>query len=522
MRRIITIMAIWCLSGSLGGALALARLPPGGKLLQPAAAQPSNQPSSQPPDQPPDPTAEQATEPTGPSAEPAELTAEQRAAYAAALRQLVQDVRGKVLDTIVAKIQRKQAQKMDRMAAVIWLFALSGGLLLFLPFALRKKYPRKMGVMFRYSALAALLFYLAVSLFGMVLVVLRNAQIVAGKYTNPQVQLVSSTFDLIERKADEMAEVGPILIEPTLQSLSGESDQPVLVTMLENIQKLRNDVSVFTSIGRLVKKLDWLLGLLPILFTGLAMLLFARAARPTLTEIARLPERAAQGERMALRHTVRVTLQNVWAEARATFCVLGVLIGLTLLATYLLGFVLEPAIEIFMAYLALAFYYIQVDPAASSFWILFSLMGTILFLVLNLAVIVTTTILFLARSQTIFQQRFRAGVPLRAHRRFWRWGIPGAVWTQVLPVLYIAVAVKAIGWFVEKSVDKFLARPDPNWPFVLSTGPALFLVTFLLIFWIGRGLSALHFLATYRADGQAYAAVIAAEHTLTTAGVQGA
>lgn len=487
MGRILTILAMsWTLAGL--GATALA--------------------------QPAEPAADPATA-------PAEMTDQQRAEYAAALRQVVQQVRGRVLDSITAKIERKQEQKLDRMATVISLFAWSGLLLLFLPFLLRKKYPRKMGVLFKYSALAALLFFLAVNLFAVVLFVMRGTQTALGQYTNPQIKLVSSTFDLIEKKADEMAEVGPILIEPTLQSLNGETDEPVLVIMLENIQKLSNDVSVFTSVGRFVKKLDWMFGMLPILFIGLSILLFARVARPTLTEIVRLPERAAQGERRAARHMVRLTLRNVWAEARATFCVVGVLIGLTLLAAFLLGFVLEPAIEIFMAYLALAFFYIQVDAAASSFWILFSLMGSILFLVLNLAVIVATTIFFLAKSQKIFQQRFRSGVPLRAHRRFWQWGILSAVWTQVLPVLYIAVAVKAIGWFVEKSVERFLGQPEPNWAFVLATGPAMFLVTFLLIFWIGRGFSALRFLARYRADGQAYAAVAAADHALTTAGAHG-
>jgi hypothetical protein len=508
MHRILTVVAVL---GALGGT---ARAQEPDQVADPTGVAAPDQPAE---DQP----ASTPAQPADPGAAPeagGEMTAEQRADYAAALRQAVQEIRARVLAKIVSNIQRKQQEKLDRMAAIISVLAFCGVFLLLLPFHLRRRYPGKMRVLFKYSALAALLFFLAVNLFAVVLFAMRGAQTALGEYTNPQVRLVSSTFDLIENKADEMAEIGPLLIEPTLQSLNEESDSPVLVIMLENIQKLRNDVSVFSSIGRFVKKLDWLFGMLPILFTGLAIFLFARMAWPTLTEIVRLPERAAEGRRGAVGHAVRYTLRSVWAETKATFCVVAVLIGLSLLAGFLLGFVLEPAIEVFMAYLAVAFLYIQVDAEASSFWILFSLMGSLLFLVLNLAVIVLTTIFFLAKSQKIFQGRFRRGVPLAMHRRFWRWGTLGAIWAQLLPVLYIAVAVKAIGWFVEKSVDRFLDPQNPaesNWPFILASGPALFLVTFLLIFWIGRGGSALRFLATYKVEGEAYAAVAAAEDAFT-------
>jgi hypothetical protein len=518
MRRILSFVLVLCALSAPSTASAQPPVDPG---ADPAAADPGAEPAAAPteaaePAAAPTEGVDPAAPETAGEATDGEMTPEQRAEYAAALRQFVQEIRARVLGKITAKIQAKQEEKLDRMAAIISVLALSGVFLLFMPFHLRRRYPGRMGHHFKYSALAALLFFLTVVLFSFVLFAMRGAQTALGEYTNPQVRLVSSTFDLIENKAEDMAEVGPLLIEPTLQSLNEETDSPVLVIMLENIQKLKNDVSVFTSVGRFVKKLDWLFGMLPILFTGLAMILFARMAWPTLAEIIRLPESAAEGRRGAVGHAVRLTLRSVWAEAKATLCVVGVLLALTLLAAFLLGFVLEPAIEIFMAYLAVAFLYIQVDANASSFWILFSLMGSVLFLVLNLAVIVLTTLFFLAKSQKILQGRFRKGVPLGIHRRFWRWGTLGAIWAQLLPVLYIAVAVKAIGWFVEKSAERFLDPQNPadsNWPFVLASGPALFLVTFLLIFWIGRGVSALRFLATYKVEGEAYAAVVVAEDT---------
>lgn len=457
----------------------------------------------------------------GAEATPFDMTPEQRAQYAAALRQVVKEVRGKVLDKISDRIAAKQGEKLDRIATVLSIIALSGVLLLFMPLVLRKKYPDQMGTLFKYSALAALLFFLAVNLFALVLFTMRGTQSALGKYTNPQVKLVSSTFDLVEDKAEDMADIGPILIEPTLASLTGDTDAPVLSIMLDNVQKLKNDMHVFTTVGNFFKKLNWLFGMLPILFIGLAIFLFAKVARPTLMEIVRLPERAASGERGVVGHTVRLTLRNVWAEAKATFATVGVLMLLTLVAAFLLGYVLEPAIEIFMAYLAVCFMYVQIAPDASAFWILFSLMGSILFLVLNLAVIILTTAFFLGKCQKIFQRRFREGVPLAAHGRFWKWGVLSALWAQLLPVLYILASVPAIGWFVEKSVERFLNESTQNWAFILGTGPAMFIVTFLLVFWIGRGISALGFLARYKVDGQGYAGVQVAEEALAGAAAHG-
>ena len=453
--------------------------------------------------------AEQPAEPVaapeeGAEAGDGEMSEEDRAAYAAALRDAASQVRGEVVDKIIAKLQRKQADRMDTIALVLTLVALSGVLIMLMPFYLRRRYPYQTGRLFKYSAISSGLFIAAVALFALVLFTMRGAQTVLGEFTNPQVVMLESTFDLVEDKAEEMAEVGPLLIEPTLASLSGETDQPVLTIMLENVQKLNNDISVFRTVGRFFQQLDFVFGMLPLLFVGLALVLFAKIAYPTLVEIVRLPERAVQGDPGVVRHTVRLTLRNVWAEAKATFATVGVLMLLTVGAALLLGQVLQPAIEVFMAYLTVAFLYVQLEPTASSFWILFSLMGSILFLVLNLAVIILSTAFYLAKSQKIFQARFRSGVPLRFHGHFWRWGTASAVWAQVLPVLYILVAVEAIGWFAEKSVDRFLVQPgveNANWPFILSTGPALFIVTFGLIFWLAWGVRSLRFLAGYRVEG---------------------
>jgi hypothetical protein len=429
------------------------------------------------------------------------MSDEDRAKYAVALRQVVAQVRGKVMDKITAKIAQKQESKLDNFALALSLFALCGVFLLGLPLVLRKKYPGKGGPLFKYSALAALLFFLAVNLFAVVLFVMRGAQGVLGEHTNPQVQIVESTFDLFADKADDLALIGPTLVEPTLASLTGESEEPVVTQMLANAQRLKQDFTAFSKVGAVFKKVDWLFGMLPLILIGVGLFLFAKVARPTLTEIVKLPERAVSGAEGVVKQTVKLTLRNVWAEAKAAFAAVGLLVGLTLVASVLLGLVLQPALEVFIAYLTLALLYVQLSPEASTFWVLFSLTASMLFLVLNLAVVVLSSAFFLGKAQRIFQAKFREGVPLGQHKRFWTWGSLGAVWAQVLPVLYILVAVKGIGWLVEKSMDRYFNAENPaasSWGFLLASGPAMFLVTFGLVFWAARGVKALAYLAKYR------------------------
>ncbi len=171
---------------------------------------------------------------------------------------------------------------------------------------------------------------------------------------------------------------------------------------------------------------------------------------------------------------------------------LGVLFVLTVLAGILVGLVLAPAIEIFLAYLTVSLMYVQVVDQASSFWVLFSLMASIVFLAANLGVVLVTTAFFLGTSQKLFQARFREGVPLGQHRRFWLWGSVAVVWALVLPVLYILVAQEGVAWLAGKMIA------TGSWPLVLGGGPALFLLGFAVVFWAARGARGLGFIKRYR------------------------
>ncbi len=430
------------------------------------------------------------------------MTDAQKAEYAALLRQVVKAVRGKVMDKMSARVEAKQAAKLDKLGLALGIFSLLGALLLFLPLKLKKKYPGQGRLLFKYSALAALLFFLAVNLFASVMFAMRGAQGVLGQQTNPQLKIVDATFDLFDDKAEDLAAIGPALIEPTLASLTGESDEPVVSTLLGNVQRFQSKLTVFQSLASMFKKVDWLFGMLPIILMGVALLLFVKTALPTLKEIARLPERAAaSGHEGVARSAVRFTLHNVWAEAKATLGAIGVLLGLTLLAGVVLGFVLQPVLEVFITYLTANLLYVMFDPEASAFWVGFALIATMLFLVLNLAVVVLATAFYMGKAQKSFQAKFREGVPLSAQKGLWTWGSLSAAWSMILPVLYVLVAYKAIGWLFEKALERHLDTEnlaDSNWGVILGSGPALFLLTFGAVFWAARGGRALGFLARYR------------------------
>lgn len=416
------------------------------------------------------------------------------AEYAQALRGVVSMMRGKVEDKIVAKVQAKQAGAMSRIAMGLSLVACAGVLMFLAPLFLRRRYPGRGGVLWKYSAVSAGMFFLAVNLFAGVLMLMRGAQTLAGEHTNPQVQVVKATFDLFDAKAEDLALIGPTIIEPTLVSLEESSDKPVLSIMLDNLGALRQDAGVFSSVGEFFRKLDWAFGLLPILLALLAVGLFIQATRPTLTEIVKLPARAAEaGDARGLgKQVLGTTLRDVWRELKASGGMLGLLMVISAVAGVCLGFVLQPAIEVFLAYLALSFMYVESVQGASTFWILYSLGATILFLAVNLIVLVAATTLFLGKAQKVFQARFRRGIALSSHRRFWIWGTAALALLFVLPVVYIVAAEPALGWLVAETIS------ETNWALNLGLGPSLFLVTFGLVFWAARGVKAIKFLATYK------------------------
>jgi len=132
-------------------------------------------------------------------------------------RKLVGLARKVVLKKMEAKIAKGAAKKMRTFSWAIFGISLCGFGLLFMPLFLRKKYPGQDGTLFKYSALAALTFFVTINLFGGVLYGFRTVQGALSGYTNPSVAIAKGTFDTLDRNADDYITMGKELFAPTLE-----------------------------------------------------------------------------------------------------------------------------------------------------------------------------------------------------------------------------------------------------------------------------------------------------------------
>jgi hypothetical protein len=313
-----------------------------------------------------------------------------------------------VLAKMEAKMAKKSAVKMAKFSLGIFCFSLLGFGLLLMPLFVKKKYPGKAGVLFKYSALAALTFFVTVNLFGGVLFGMKTAQGALGSSTNPTLAIASGTFDTLYDNADDYLVMGKELFVPTLLAMEGNSEEQPAVLLIENGMKVVQDAKVFMSIAKMFKKLDLVFSILPIILFFVTMILFALAIRPTLTEIIKLPMRAASGELGAGKATTKNAMKRVWGELLATLCTVGVLTVLTFVSAAILGQIVKPALDALLGYFSLAVNYLQFVEGASSGVVFLALFSVVLFLALNLATLILSMSFFLGKCQKIFQARFNA------------------------------------------------------------------------------------------------------------------
>jgi hypothetical protein len=412
-----------------------------------------------------------------------------------------------VRDIVLAKMAKKAQKKADqRMAKFSWMvLGLSGCgvFLLLMPLFLKKKYPGQDKVLFKYSGIAALTFFVTVNLFGAVLYGMRTAQGALSAYTNPSVAIASGTFDTLDKNAEDFIVVGKELFLPTLEQMRNNPDEQPSVLLLENGMKIVEDAKVFGSMAKLFKKVDFVFGVLPIVLTLVTLILFILAIRPTLMEIIKLPAEAAQGNASAARDVMGKSMRRVKGEVLATVCTVGVLVLLTFVSAVILGKVVEPALEALLGYFSVSVMYLQFVEGASSGLVFVALFGVILFLVLNLAALILSMSFFLGKSQKIFQARFNDGEPIAKHKRFFQWGVPSVLLVQLFPLGFIYFGE----WLVSKINDSLLANvkdaAEVPWGKLMIAGPLVLVVAFAILFWAARGFKAIKFLQSYKVKPKA-------------------
>jgi hypothetical protein len=413
-------------------------------------------------------------------------------------QKIVLVVKKVVLARMEKKMAASSAKKMAQFSTGIFVFSLLGLFLLVIPLVVGKRYPGKSGVLFKYSALAAVTFFVTVNLFGGVLMGMRTAQGALGNLTNPSLAIASGTFDTLHDNAEDYIVMGKELFVPTLEQLQGNSEEQPSALILANGQKIVKDAKVFVAIANMFKKVDFVFKILPIILFCVTMILFGLAIRPTLTEIVKLPMRAATGEAGVGREVTKRAMRRVWGELLATACTVAVLAGLTFVSAFVLGQIVKPAIDALLNYFSLAVSYLQFVDTASSGLVFLTLFGVILFLVLNLATLILSMSFFLGKSQKIFQQRFNEGVPVSHHKRFFKWGIPAVLLVQAFPWLFVVIAQKVLHAINASLLDGIVDADKVSWSKIMLAGPAFLVIGFAVTFWAVRGAKAIGFLQSYK------------------------
>jgi hypothetical protein len=405
-----------------------------------------------------------------------------------------------VLARMEKKMAAASAKKMAKFSKGVFVISLLGVLLLAIPLVVGKRYPGKGGVLFKYSALAAGTFFVTVNLFGGVLMVMRSVQGALSGYTNPQVAIVSATFDTLDKNAEEYAVMGKELFMPTMEALRGNTDEQPVVLLMENGQKIVKDAKVFLSVAKMLKKVDFIFEILPIVLMLVTMVLFVLAIKPTLIEIVKLPIRVASGEATgnAGREVVGNALRRIKAEALAALCTLGVLAVLTIVSSLVLGEIVSPAIDSLLRYFCLCITYLQFADGASSGTVFMTLFGVIFFLVLNLAVLILSMSFFIGKCQKIFQAKFQRGVAIETHKPWLKWAVGAVLLVQVFPWLFALIADKLIG-ALDSGARSGVTDPNAiSWGKTLLAGPLILVAGFLLLFWAAQGVRAIRFLFSYK------------------------
>jgi len=400
-----------------------------------------------------------------------------------------------VLAKMAKKIAHKSDQKMMTFSLIVMGVSVLGIGLLVMPLALRKKYPGQGGLLFKYSLLAAVTFFITVNLFGGVLFGLRTVQGELSNYTNPSIALAAGTFDTLDHNAEEFVVTGKELFLPTLEQMRNNPDDQPAVLLIENGMRVVEQAKVFMSIARMFKKVDFIFGILPIILTIVTLILFVLAIRPTLVEIVKLPAAAAAGLDNVGRSVVKSSLGRVMGELFATIGTIFVLVLLTLLSSFVLGKIVEPAIGALLNYFSLAVTYLQFAEGASSGLVFITLFAVILFLVFNLATLILSMAFFLGKTQKIFQARFNGGTPIGNHARFFKWGVPAVLLVQLFPLGFLFAARIALQ---QLNPTELGAAEDVAWPTIMLAGPLALVVGYVVLFWAVRGVKALKFLQSYK------------------------
>ncbi len=449
---------------------------------------------------------------TDPIANPAYISTAQ-------LREWLDIARSKVVKVLQDKEHAAQKKSFERILVVLVIVAAVGFFaVLLMPLFLKKKFPDRMGLLWKASAIAAVTFAVTVLLLGAALLAMRTVQgAVATSSTSPKMKIAEGAFEVLRQDDyvegfSDLSKERLDFIKGPLKAIVTEEEgaarpedyaafvayvaahwaeilqEPELKHLAKNANTLKSQTATFKSVIGFYKKVDWLMGLVPIVLAVLAVLLYLLPLRETLVDIASAPARAAQGTGSSSGMLEKAT-GTVTAEMKSLLPFLALILIFLPLTGIFLALAVTPLVELVLGFSFITMFYILFTEA-SSFALYASLGSAIVLLVTCIAIYILAMVFFIGTVRKILRSKFHYGHTFAEYKRFWIIGSLAVIGVMLFPVVYVNIVGYIAVEVWEPDLDVLSAMD-----MVMIPLPAL--VLFPILFWAVRGLKALKFIKGY-------------------------
>lgn len=439
------------------------------------------------------------------------------------LRKWLEIARQKVTDAVRQKEAEAQARSSQYILTILGMVAVVGFfVVLLLPLRARQQNPAAGAQLWKASAVAAGTFVLTIMLLGATLLVMRTVQgQVATESTSPKMVIANGVFDVLERDefVEELSDMSRVRLDfiktPLRRIVEGGADvtpeeaerhlavaaylsehwveqleEPELRPLVKNAQMLKSHVASFKRTFAFYRKVDWLMGYVPIVLALLAVIVYMLPLRETLVAIATAPLRAAEGGDAG---TFRRAMGMVGAELKLLPFFLTAMVAFLLVTGVFLSLAVEPLIENLLNFSLMTVFYILVTEA-SSFVLYASLGGAILLLVACIAVYIVAMVFFMGSVRKILRARFHWGQAIGRYKSFWIYGVPATLAVMLFPMVYSLL----VQWVAIEHVLPAIDLDNGTiTPFDMLLVPFGGLLLMFPLLWAVRGFRALGYVKKY-------------------------
>lgn len=417
-------------------------------------------------------------------------------------------------EKVVAKIHTQEASAQDtnfrRILIVLAIFAGIGFLgVLLMPLYVGREIDAR--VPWSASAAAAAVFVFTIAVLGASLLTIRTVQgAVASDSTSPKMRVADAAFSVMSKSdaIEGFSDLSKLRLDfiktplrkiiSTAQGATPEDqavfaaylathwadllDEPELQKIAKNVDMLKSHSEAFKSVLGFYTKVDFLMGLLPIVLSLLAVVLYLIPLKDTLLDIALAPVRTARGQ------PSKKPMTTIARELKSVVPFLLAILVILPVTGMFLALAVEPLVELLIGYSLITVFYLLTEEASPL--VMYGCLGaTIGLLVMCLTAYILTMSAILGKSRAIFRAIFHLGYRFADFKRFWLWTAAALVVLLVLPYAY--------AYGVNRLTEVF--EPDAE---ALSTKdmllvPVTGILLFPIVFWAARGLKALGFIKKY-------------------------